>query len=411
MVVGAEEQLGRHVIRGIASVPVGTSIKQKLKTEFYEGAENNLPDYKAMETAEKIEKFLGEIVSPNDIVLFLISGGGSALLPAPVHGITLEEKLQVIRLMSTRGADIKQLNTVRIALSRLKGGQLGLKAAPAKAISLIMSDIIGDPLNLIASGPTVRCEESLENPIDILKQLDLLNEIPPYVLEYLKNQSPESLTDSKVEITNVVVGNNQFMLRTLADSFANSGIQSIVATEPVEGDATQVASKYVDFMLGASKLSSSKTSIGGLDSEFSTVHSPTIFIFGGETTVNFPRDINLSVAKGGRNQEMVLAFLKKLLELYKSEKKIPAAKLHFAFFSLGTDGQDGPTDATGALITSEDVPSSSEEIDVVLHEVDSSLKSKNSYGYWSKFNDGANHVKIGKTGNNLMDVQLLYVYV
>lgn len=131
-----------------------------------------------------------------------------------------------------------------------------------------------------------------------------------------------------------------------------------------------------------------------------------VFVFGGETTVNFPKDVNLNNSKGGRNQEMVLAFFKRIMEM--SINNQLNTDMDFAFFSLGTDGQDGPTDAAGAFIFSEDIPLH-EEIATLLQEVESFWKSKNSYEFWSKFKNGANHVKIGKTGNNLMDVQLLYV--
>ncbi|KAF7638013.1 hypothetical protein Mgra_00002466 [Meloidogyne graminicola] len=121
MVEETEKIFSQHFVDGIASVPSGSHIPQNLKTQFLFGAENNLPDEKALENTKQIENFIQCIKQPNQLILFLISGGGSALLPAPIFGITLEDKLKIIKLLQNNGADIKQLNIVRQALSRLKG--------------------------------------------------------------------------------------------------------------------------------------------------------------------------------------------------------------------------------------------------------------------------------------------------
>ncbi|KAH7697191.1 MOFRL family protein, partial [Aphelenchoides avenae] len=198
MVEGAEAALGGHVVDGIASVPVGSRIHDGLKTKLYAGAEHNLPDAAAAENARRIEKFLERVRAADQIVLFLISGGGSALLPAPVPGISLEEKLDVIKLLAQNGADIKQLNIARIALSRLKGGKLARKAAPAKCISLIISDIVGDPIDLISSGPTVLSRTDRRSPLDVLRELNLTEKVPRKILDVFEAAGSDSAETQEV---------------------------------------------------------------------------------------------------------------------------------------------------------------------------------------------------------------------
>ncbi|KAI1719306.1 MOFRL family domain-containing protein [Ditylenchus destructor] len=419
MVRGAENILGEHVVNGIASVPVGSSIPSGLKTVFHPGALHNLPDSDAVENADKITEFLKDKRAEDQIILFLISGGGSALLPSPVEGISLDEKLEVIRILATNGADIKQLNIVRSALSNLKGGKLAKLGTPSKMVSLIISDVIGDPVQLISSGPTVLEKSDNRSPLEVLKELNVSDKIPDKVLEFLSSTKCNNTLDAgDVDINNLIVCNNEKVLEQLVNFFNNNKTQSSLVTSSLEGDATELGVHFADFILQLSQRASvdkkelqsflRTLNIENTDIDFDSLTNAKriVLLFGGETTVKFNSTLLIGPdAKGGRNQEFVLSTFKRLLEKSANSSESANQLKNFAFFSLGTDGQDGPTDAAGAFITSDDVRNWDGSIDHVTDALD----GKNSYGFWAtQHNKGANLVKTGKTGTNLMDVQILY---
>lgn len=188
LAVQVEKVLHDRLISGIISVPVGTGREQKLKKiEVHEGAKDNLPDSEAFETTKKIVERCTKL-NENDVLICLISGGGSALLPYPKGSLTLTEKTTIIKTLANRGASIEELNTVRIGLSEVKGGRLAEKAKNAHLIiSLIISDIIGDPLHLIASGPTVVQNDDSTNAISILKKYKIND---PKITGKLKTECP-----------------------------------------------------------------------------------------------------------------------------------------------------------------------------------------------------------------------------
>ncbi|VDO52817.1 unnamed protein product [Onchocerca flexuosa] len=230
MVHGAEDALDGHIIEGIASVPRGTLQKlyvlmnstlatvfvrknMNLRTKFLEGATNNLPDEDACNNARLIEEMAERLQTSNDIFLVLISGGGSALLSAPISSISLDDKRKTVNAMTLRGAEIKQLNTVRKALSRLKGGKLAQIAHPAKTLGIIVSDIVGDPLEFIASGPTVITSPDNPDPITVLKELNAWNAISSSVQDALeKSHGMESVQVSLSLIMSSVLSRSQFLL-------------------------------------------------------------------------------------------------------------------------------------------------------------------------------------------------------
>uniref|UniRef100_A0A915M0C5 Glycerate kinase n=1 Tax=Meloidogyne javanica TaxID=6303 RepID=A0A915M0C5_MELJA len=363
MVETAEKILGQHFVDGIASVPTGSTIPNNLKTQFLFGAENNLPDEQALENTKQIENFVRFIGQPNQLILFLISGGGSALLPAPINGISLANKLEIIKLLQNYGADIKQLNVVRQALSRLKGGGLSRLACPAQQIALIVSDIIGDPIELISSGPT-----------ELSAHLNSAGFIP-------------------IIVTNCLEGNATKLGQSMARILVKLATQAKHLALDISNFLKEEFSVNVEEFLNIDISKNDKI----------------VLIFGGESTVCFDSSQVLTGAKGGRNQEMVLSVLNELLLLGEEEEKKQILNgLEFVFTSLGTDGQDGPTDAAGAFICSDDLLNkSTEQLSSLSIKVKSALKEKRSYQFWSEFNEGRNIVKIGKTGMNVMDIQML----
>nr|XP_023023245.1 glycerate kinase-like isoform X1 [Leptinotarsa decemlineata] len=181
MATEIEKVLGNQLERGIVSVPEGIFEKYqnvpRTKIQYVEGAKNNLPDENALRGAKMIQELV-EGLTEADLLIVLVSGGGSALLPLPIPPILLDEKQRVIKELSKRGADIYELNSVRKRISIMKGGGLAELAYPCRVVSLVLSDIIGDPLDFIASGPTIPNSDSAESASSILKKYHLFEEIP-----------------------------------------------------------------------------------------------------------------------------------------------------------------------------------------------------------------------------------------
>ncbi|CAD5223735.1 unnamed protein product [Bursaphelenchus okinawaensis] len=397
MIVGAEEVLGGHVKDGVAAVPVGTRVSANLKTKFLQGAKDNLPDEAAVKNTKEILQYLKQNNRGEDsLVLFLISGGASALLTAPVSGVLLEDKLATIKLMASNGLDIKEMNTVRIALSEVKGGGLARNLGKAKGISLIMSDIVGGQMAKVGSGPTVLQPRNLTDAARLLETKGLWDQLPSNVREAL--QKPETISsDNNVNVQNELIADNQLLLQSVKNNLELEGIPTVIVNNSLEGNAREIGEKFAEFVENWDKNSEIRPPFGQFNLKVQQGGACLALIYGGETTVAFPKVLEVKHPKGGRNQEMVLAFFN-----YLKRSKIYNNK-RFVFMSLGSDGQDGPTDATGAFICSEDLDVNDEN----SNKIEFSLVNKNSYGFWSDFLNGERLVKTGKTGNNLMDVQIL----
>ncbi|MDT0684210.1 DUF4147 domain-containing protein [Roseicyclus sp. F158] len=272
-----------------------------------------VPDEAGLAAALDVER-IAKGAGRDDVVLCLISGGGSALLPAPVEGIGLPEKAEVNRLLLGCGADIRQTNLVRQCLSRLKGGGLAALAAPASTRSLILSDVIGDDLRVVASGPTVAPIGTPAEAIETLKALGIWASVPSSVKDVLRSGTrPAPASANEVQL----IGSNRMSLLAMRE--AADGKADIVSEEligPVEDAATFI-----------------------VDAHLASPAAP-VLIFGGETTVRL-RGRGL----GGRNQELALRVA--------LEAKRRGVAGPWAFLSGGTDGRDGPTDAAGACVDDE----------------------------------------------------------
>ena len=217
MAANLEKILGPRIQGGWVNVKYGHG--RKLKRIHIQEAGHPLPDAKGLEGAREIIRMLKDLTA-KDLVIFLISGGGSALLPLPVSGITLEEKQKVTQLLLRCGATIQEINTLRKHLSLLKGGGLAKRAYPATLISLILSDVIGDPLEVIASGPTVPDSSTFADCARILDKFNLWGEIPPAAAEHLreglKGNREETLKEGDpafARVQNVIVGNNLLAMK------------------------------------------------------------------------------------------------------------------------------------------------------------------------------------------------------
>ena len=298
-----------------------------------EGAKNNIPDKNALKASQLINETASHL-KEGDLLIVLISGGGSALLPAPKPPLSLEEKARLTASLSKAGASIQELNAVRIQLSSLKGGKLAQKAYPAQVLAFILSDIIGDPLHLISSGPTI-----LQKPETEFSALNLLKK---YNIEASQNvlKAINDITDEKLEsddfVENILLANNEIALESVKDNAHVLGMNSTILTSSLAGEA-----KFVGGLFGALAFycSRSNPNISKIKEILEDLKIPDIIsekvvsdlqnfekticlISGGETIVKVK-----GTGRGGRNQEMVLASMIKYHELESQETSTEKVKI------------------------------------------------------------------------------------
>ncbi|KAK7915908.1 hypothetical protein WMY93_011669 [Mugilogobius chulae] len=430
MAAEVERILSDHLVSGVISVPQGIQeilrqhgknhllLKENSCIEVIEGAKHNLPDGDAQKAAEKI-MLLASGLTKEDLLLVLISGGGSALLPSPVPPISLQEKLDVTRKLAGAGATIQELNTVRRALSLLKGGGLAHFAHPAQVVALILSDVIGDPLDLIASGPTVQTEIWHEEVLSVLERYHLLDSVPVSVMEVLGK--PGSRWQNKQEgtqeehVINAVIGSNSIALKSAGRRARELGFRPVVLSLGVSGDVKLVSRLYgllARFACSqeepppeiAEELLRLGPDVGVeswdlcrtmqvLDQGRSEGWGATCLLAGGEPTVELK-----GKGRGGRNQELALRVAVELQGMAQPPKGP-------VFLSGGTDGQDGPTDAAGAVTDS----SLCEEARKQELDVNKFLDNNDSFTFFSKLSSGQRLLVPGLTCTNVMDVHVLLI--
>lgn len=277
-------------------------------------AAHPVPDENGVLAGERITELLSS-ATPNDQVIALISGGGSALVPAPVAGVSLQDKAEVNRLLLSSGADIVRMNLVRQQLSRLKGGGFSSLAAPASVTAYILSDVIGDDLRAVASGPTVSPIGTRALAQQVCKELGIWDGLPASVQAHLEQE--EQKTEAIPDTWNHLIGSNRLSLMAACAEAENSFAARIVSDQ-LTGDVADAAEEIMR-AAGAKK-----------------ADSPVALLFGGETTVQIAGD-----GLGGRNQELALR-IAMLADTLGNDRE-------WVFLSGGTDGRDGPTDAAGGL--------------------------------------------------------------
>ncbi|XP_056357487.1 glycerate kinase [Oenanthe melanoleuca] len=438
MAAAAEEILGDHLTRGIINVPLGIQeslqragmqemlLKPHSKIQVIEGAKNNLPDAEALKGAVAIQE-LAEGLTADDLLLVLISGGGSALLPAPIPPILLEEKEKLTKMLAARGAAIQELNIVRKTLSVLKGGGLAQLAHPAQVVSLILSDVIGDPLDIIASGPTAASSHSVQDCLQILTKYNLLHNLPKSVQTVLSS-SPTKPTapENYSHVSNIILGSNTVALEEAKRQAEGLGYAALVLSAAVQGEVGRVATLYCQLIqllcLGFTSLREGPLSdelrgnllqlaaelqIPGLDlEEFLQAlrglgpDRPVCILAGGETTVQLQ-----GTGKGGRNQELALHVGLGLHKAQATGASSPQGRCEILFLSGGTDGQDGPTEAAGAFSSPGLVAEALQE----GLDVEAFLRNNDSYTFFSQFQGGRHLLVTGLTGTNVMDIQAILI--
>ncbi len=372
MAAGVEEALADRLgaIRGLVNVPAGSDTSTaRIRLHEARPAGANFPTAAGVVGAEEMLALLAE-AGPDDVAICLISGGGSALLPAPVNGVTLEAKLEVTKLLHSSGATIGEMNCVRKHLSRVKGGRLAEAFRGKLLLSFIISDVVGDPLDVIASGPTSPDPTTFAEAIAILNGRDIWDRVPVEVRSHLeageRGDVPETPKAMAANVRNIVIGSNAIALAASRRKAEELGYRVIDLGSNIEGETAVAARSMAEVV----------RSVEG---------RPACILSGGETTVT----LGDHPGKGGRNQEFVLAML---VELGAEGMK------NVVLLSGGTDGEDGPTDAAGAIA---DAGTPARGGDAADH-----LRRHDAYPYFDRTGD---LLRPGLTGTNVMDLRVLLV--
>lgn len=335
-----------------------------------------LPDENGMRAAEQVFNLLNA-ADDRTLAVFLISGGGSSLLSCPCEGITLAEKQRVTELLLRAGADIYELNTVRKHISAVKGGRLAEIACPARIVSLILSDVIGDPLDVIASGPVSPDSSTFSDALHVICKYGLAESMPPNVMKLLFSgaggdipETPKAGDPIFDRVENIVIGNNTAALEAAKKAAEQSGYAASIIATSLTGEASHAGQKLA------------KTALDRLKA---MEHGEKVcLVAGGETTVTVTGN-----GTGGRNTELALAFGMAVHDV-----------AGITFLSAGTDGTDGPTDAAGAVVTGR----TGSEARIRGLDPHIFLARNDSYAFFKAING---LLITGPTGTNVMDVQLI----
>lgn len=340
----------------------------------------NEPTVDGVTGTQEILKIVGAL-GPADLCLVLISGGGSALLPAPVPEISLEDKQAVTRFLMRSGATIQELNTVRKRLSLIKGGGLARASRAGATLSLIISDVVGDPLDIIASGPTVPDQGTSADALAVLKKFGgAPPHVPARILEYLQQKSSVPSTSSGVDspVANHIIGNNSTALVA-----ATSRAQQLGYAVHSLGDCNQSEANREGESLA--------TLACDIRDRSQPLTPPACLLSGGEPVVQLAKTDQ--PRKGGRNQQLVLAALAKLWN----------DDLHrLVILSGGTDGEDGPTDAAGAFADSQ-IRQAAEQAGLDPQKF---LAINDAYTFFDRC---GGLLKTGPTHTNVMDLRVVLV--
>ncbi len=377
MAHAAEKVLGRRIAAGLINTKDGHLADLK-RIELNE-CSHPVPDARGVEGARRIAA-LAEEAGAEDLVLCLISGGGSALLPLPAAPLTLEEKQETTKLLLACGATIHEINAVRKHLSGIKGGQLARLAAPATVLALLLSDVVGDPLDVIGSGPAAPDESTFGDAWGVILKYGLEDRAPGPVRARLEagvrgeiEETPKAGDACFRHAKNVIVGSNRLAVDAAAARAKALGYRPLVLSTTIEGETRDVA--WMHAAIAREVVSTGRPA-----------KAPVCLISGGETTVTLR-----GKGKGGRNQEFALAAAMGL-------KGVPGVLA----FSAGTDGTDGPTDAAGAMGDGATCERGA-EMGMPAQEF---LANNDSYPFFEALGD---LVMTGPTGTNVMDVRLVLV--
>ncbi len=378
MASAIEELLGDRIDSGVIVVKYNHGLPLR-KIETIE-ASHPIPDENGIKGTSKILSLLSK-TGNKDMVICLISGGGSALLVQPHKEITLPAIQTTSAKLLICGARIDEINTVRKHLSSVKGGQLAMASYPSTLITLILSDVVGDPTDIIASGPTVPDESTFEDACEIIQKYSLEDKIPNSIYRFLNNgkigkieETPKTGNEIFKNTQTVIVGSNRIALKSAEKKAIDLGYNTIILSSLVEGESREAAKFFAAIAREVSRTGT-------------PVLKPACIIAGGETTVTIK-----GKGKGGRNQEFALS----------AALKISGCD-GIVVLSAGTDGTDGPTDATGAIVDSNTCNNAKVKFRLKPEEY---LSRNDSYNF---FNKTGEHIITGPTLTNVMDIMISLV--
>jgi glycerate 2-kinase len=371
MAVAVERLLGRRITAGLVNAPNASELRRIGINE----CGHPIPDRRGVAGAKRIAQIASE-AGPDDLIVCLISGGASALLPLPAPPITLAEKQKTTRLLLHCGANIHEINCVRKHLSLIKGGQLVRLAYPATLVTLILSDVIGDDLDVIGSGPTAPDRSTFADARAIFERYRIWTKLPRAVRERVSSGSAETPKPGDRifrKTHNVIVGSNALAVDAAAREARRLGFHTLVLSTFLEGEAREVA--RVHAAIAKEILASGRP-----------IPRPACVISGGETTVTVSGQ-----GLGGRNQEFALAAALAIAGLRDT-----------VILSAGTDGSDGPTVAAGAIADGTTVA----RAEALGRNAAADLANNDSYRFFDALGD---LIKTGATGTNVADVQVILV--
>jgi len=363
--------LGGRLAGGVVVIPRGQTAE--LHGVAVVHGEHPLPGPGSIAGAEQIAALLVQ-KHPSDVICFCLTGGASSLLVSPAFGLSLDDKLAVNRLLLTCGADIHAINTVRKHLSHIKGGGLARWASPATLVSFILSDVVGDDLSTIGSGPTVPDSSTFHDALAVLEGYDLLEQVPSAVLTRLRQGCAGALPETPkpgdavfTHVHNLLVGSNRLALNAAATAAQHLRFTTQVLDQPLSGDTTEAGRDFARI----------------LRTLLYTCKAPLCVLAGGETTVRVTGQ-----GKGGRNQEFALVVAREL-----------DGVTGWTLLSAGTDGVDGPTDAAGAFVDSQSIDrATARGLDPLA-----ALRENDTYPFFAALGD---LFTPGPTGTNVMDVKI-----
>lgn len=378
MARAVEEVLGDRLEAGLVVVKYGHGGELK-RTRVLEGGHPE-PDEQGHRAARELVSFLSENLSSQDLLLMVVSGGGSALLPLPVEPVSLADKKKTTEVLLRCGATIQEINTLRKHLSRIKGGRLLQVTQWATVVSMLLSDVVGDDVASIASGPTAPDPTTFEDCREIVRRYGIQENLPRTVVDYLRRGGEERETlkpgDPSFErVHNVVVGSNILGLEAAAEKARELDFEPLILSSSLYGNTADAARIHVAVAQEIVRTGN-------------PVDRPCCVISGGETTVEVRGE-----GKGGRNQEFALWCARETDGWQEQE---------VLFVSLGSDGTDGPTDAAGA-VASPLTAGRARELGLSLEDY---LQRNDSYPFFDRLGD---LIRTGPTRTNVMDFRFILV--
>jgi glycerate-2-kinase len=381
MAKAVEELFGDRIARGVVAVPepLAEAYSRELRRIEVVPSTHPRTSEKSLEAGRRVLEAVRGL-SEEDLVVALFSGGGSALLEYPVEGVSIEDIAETSILLMRAGADIFELNTVRKHLSKIKGGWLARHLQPAACLTLMISDVVGDRMDTIASGPTVPDPTTFEDALGVLSKYGLREKVPRSVIEYLEagregraSETPKPGDPIFSRVFNRIVASNRISLEAMAEKARSMGYNVLVLTSMLEGEAREVGRVVASI---AKEIRSSGR----------PVPPPAVVLLGGETTVTVRGS-----GVGGRNQELAL-----------SAAIAIRGWDRIAILSIGSDGRDGPTDVAGAVV---DGFTYEKALSLGL-KPEEFLERNDSYSF---FKQVGGHVTTGYTGTNVNDFVIIVV--